>query len=172
MTRSLPGFALLACLLALPGLTACAPAVLTSQASALFNHPASKTSDGTILSMRQVAAPAQPAGGTGGAMNAMTAGSSGATGGGWSSMMTGGLSGMLPGGLGGSSMSNLSNITGTAPPAKPASTAANHGQATEFTLRMDDGSTQTVVLGDAQGLHTGDRVEIVRGDKTSLVHVS
>jgi outer membrane lipoprotein SlyB len=105
-------------------------------------------------------------------MNAMTAGSSGATGGGWSSMMTGGLSGMLPGGLGGSSMSNLSNITGTAPPAKPASTAANHGQATEFTLRMDDGSTQTVVLGDAQGLHTGDRVEVVRGDKTSLVHVS
>ena len=180
MTRSLPGFALLAGLLALPGLTACAPAGLTGQASALFNHPASKPSDGTILSMRSVPAPAQPAGGMGGAMTAMTGRSSGGTSGGWSSLMPGGLSGGLPGGIGGSSMGSMTSMTGTAPAAaptnpvsaSPASTATTHGQAMEFTLRMDDGSTQTVVLGDAQGLHTGDRVEVIHGDQTRLVHVS
>ncbi len=180
MTRSLPGFALLAGLLAVPGLTACAPAGVTNQAAALFNHPASKTSDGTILSMRSVPVAAQPAGAMGGATTAMAARSSGGAGGSWSSMLPGALAGGLPGGLGSNSMGNLTGITGTPPAATPApavsatpaSAASIHGQAMEFTLRMDDGSTQTVVLGDAQGLHAGDRVEVIRGDKTRLVHVS
>jgi outer membrane lipoprotein SlyB len=177
MTRSLLRFALLASGLALPGLTACAPGLPTNQVATLLSHPTSTTptgttptgttNDGTILSMRTVAAPSQPAGGTGGAMSAMNNPMAAGLGGG-ASGGTGGLSSMLVAGLGGGGMGNMTSLIGAAP-ATPAQAAATHGQAVEFTLRMDDGSTQTVVQGDAQGLHAGDRVEVVRGDRTHVV---
>ena len=163
MTRSSLRFALLASGLALPGLTACAPGMPTSQVTSLLSHPASTQTDGTILSMRAVASPSQPAAGTGGAMSAMTGGLGGGASGG-----AGGVSSMLGGGLGGGALGNMSSLFGSAP-ATQAAAAVPHAQAVEFTLRMDDGSTQTVVQGDAHGLHAGDRVQVIRGDRTQVV---
>jgi hypothetical protein len=74
---------------------------------------------------------------------------------------------MLVAGLGGGAFSSM---TGTPTPAPtPAPTPTPHGPATAFTVRMDDGSTQLVVQGDELGLHPGDRVQVISGDRMRLV---
>ena len=165
MTRSLLPLALLAGTLALPGLAGLAPAVLagqvTPQVTTLLNHPAVAASDGTVLAMRQMPAQGQPSAGMGGAASALSGaiggGAGGGTGGGnWSSMLTAGLGAALSG-TGGNKAS--SSAGGPAP----------QRQAVEFTLRMDDGSKLTVVQGDDQGLRAGDRVHVIRGEKTRVV---
>jgi len=170
MTRTQLKFTVLVATLALPGLTSCSPAMLGGQASSMFNRPAAATpatNDGTILSMHP-ATPAdrqasnnQPSGGTGNAAGGMAAGLGGGTGGGnsWSSM--------LVSGLGGGAFSGMSGTP--APTPAPTPTPTSHGPATAFTVRMDDGSTQTVVQDHELGLHPGDRVQVISGDRTRLV---
>jgi outer membrane lipoprotein SlyB len=169
MTRSFIRFAVLASGLALPGLAAGAPALPTNQAVTLLNHPASTSGDGTVLSMRAVPTPNQPATGIGGGASVMTGGPNAGMGTGASGSPGGsGLSSMLTGGLGGSAIASMSSLIGTASAPKPA-TAAPQAQEVEFVLRMDDGSTQTVVQGEAKGLHKGDRVRVVHGERTHLI---
>lgn len=144
-----------------------------SRVFGLFGHHASTTSAnpvrgnptdsgsaataslGTILSMRFVSATNQPGAGTGSATTAMT----GAHGGGTSSSfrvagMGNGAMGMMP-----ATGPDGDGTTGPQSPLRP-----GPGQATEFTLRMDDGSTLTVVQSDDQGLLPGDWVQLISGE--------
>jgi outer membrane lipoprotein SlyB len=154
MTRSLLRCAVLACPLALPVLagrvpvSAVGPAVSwlgnPATTSANFSGGAATSSSGRIVSMNLVPAESEPSGGTGSAMGAMTSGVGSA----WSSL--------LAIGSGGGSM-HTTTADSTA------------GQATSFRLRMDDGSTLTVVQGYNPGLHAGDRVRVIQGDHTHVV---
>ena len=161
MTRSQLHIAILAGVLVLPGLTSCAPVMLAGQASSLLNHPNTATSDGTVLSMRP-ATPAdgqasnrQPSNGNGmgNPAGAMAAGPGGSVAG------FGNFASMLVAGLGVGAMPGMSSATAQTP----------HGPATMFTVRMDDGSTLSVVQDGDLGLHPGDRVQVIHGDRTRLV---
>jgi outer membrane lipoprotein SlyB len=172
MSRLFASLAMITGALALPCLTACAPAGLVSQATSLFSSPSATTSsgtvsNGTVLSMRSVPPPSSAGSGMGNPISAMTSGPAGAVGGStgghdWSSMLAAGLAGGAMPGMG--SIGGMGGMSPTSP-----LTPAPHAQAVEFTLHMDDGSTQTVVLGDAQGLHAGDRVQVTHGDRTRLL---
>jgi outer membrane lipoprotein SlyB len=159
MTRSLLRCAVLACPLALPVLAGCVPVGAVGPAVSWLGNPATTSastiagpttsSGGRIVSMSLVPAESEPSGGTGSAMGAMTSGVGSA----WSSL--------LAIGSGGGSMH-----TTTADSTAGGSMA---GQATSFRLRMDDGSTLTVVQGYNPGLHAGDRVRVIQGDHTHVV---
>jgi outer membrane lipoprotein SlyB len=165
MRQFLPRLTLLACVFALPCVSACAPVILANQAANLLSRPAADSSEGTVLAMRPVPTPsqpvAQPAGaGTGGSLGALGSGMTGNAGGGWSSM--------LSAGLGGGSMAALASSVGAGAATPPATHSEHPGQSVEFTLRMDDGTTLTVVQDDDQGLHTGDRVRVTHGDRVRV----
>jgi outer membrane lipoprotein SlyB len=83
-----------------------------------------------------------------------------------SSAGMGGVTNALTGAHGGGTASSL-RIAGTQPPQRPVTGQAT-GQATEFTLRMDNGFTMIVVQGDDQGLLPGDQVRLVPGDRTRV----
>ncbi len=164
-------FTILAGALALPGLTSCVTVMLAGQASSMFNHPTAPTptptNDGTTLSMHPAtqadreASNSQPNGAASNAAGGMAAGLGGGPGGGnsWSSMLVSGLGGGA-----------FSSMTGTPTPTPtPAPTPTPRGPATAFTVRMDDGSTQLVVQNGDLGLHPGDRVQVISGDRTRLV---
>jgi outer membrane lipoprotein SlyB len=131
------------------------------------NGTASPLSLGTILSMRLVPATDQSSAAMGSGTNATTGAHAGGTapslriagvGGGPMGMRTG--TGMDGGGMAGTQ-------TAQGRAAGPATGPAT-GQATEFTIRMDGGSTLIVVQGDSQGLLPGDQVQLIPGVPTRV----
>jgi collagen type VII alpha len=133
----------------------------TTNTSRASNNPATTdggtaatVSFGTILSMRFVSATNQPGAGIGSATTVMT----GARGGGASSFRVAGT------GNGAMGMMPATGADGDATPGPQSPLRPGPGQVTEFTLRMDDGSTLTVAQSDDDGLLPGDRVQLIPGD--------
>lgn len=108
---------------------------------------------GTIVGIREV--PVQgTSGGTGTMVGAIGGGVAGSfIGGDWRSNVLAGLAGALIGGVVGNQ----------------AERAIGSGTATEFTVREEDGQTIAVVQRNDGGLMVGDKVRILRSDKTRLV---
>lgn len=108
---------------------------------------------GTIVGIREV--PVQgTSGGTGTMVGAIGGGVAGSLiGGDWRSNVLAGLAGALIGGVVGNQ----------------AERAIGSGTATEFTVREEDGQTIAVVQRNDGGLMVGDKVRILRSDKTRLV---
>jgi outer membrane lipoprotein SlyB len=127
------------------------------------NGSASAVGLGTILSMRLVSATDHSRAAMGSVTNTMT----GAHGGGAAPSLRiaglgGGAMGMRSGtGVDGDGMAGNQTPQGTA-------TGPATGQATEFTIRMDGGSTLIVVQGDSQGLLPGDQVQLIPGSPTRV----
>jgi outer membrane lipoprotein SlyB len=160
MSGSVLRFATLVGALVLPGVIGYAPVALAGQPATQLSGPAGIVAPGIVppgianggivVLMRPVAADSQPKAGMGS------------------------LFGTMAGGLGvgktsGSLASMLGSGTGSGPTGSASGTPAPHPWAVEFTLRMGDGSKQTVVQSDDLGLHPGDRVRVIRGDPTRLV---
>ena len=197
MTRSwLNAVPLLAAALALPNLTGCVPTGPPDASTTLSDHatPAANAPSvtGVVMSMRVVATPVQSGTGmagsgmAGGGMSALAMSGLGMSGLGMSGLgMSGtsnppasgiaapaggasgggsGWSSILAKGMAGTSMAPLSSLIGSKTP-----TALPAPQAVEFTVRMDDGTTQTVTQTNDQGLHTGDRIKLVHGDRARLL---
>ncbi len=114
---------------------------------------------GTILSVRFVAGTDQPSAGMGHAATA----ESGAHGAGAAASlrvasMGNDAMGLMPG-----TAMDGGSTTDTRSPLRP-----GPGQVTEFTIRMDDGSTVTEVQADDQGLLPGDWVQLIPGDHVGV----
>ncbi len=179
MTRLVSRLAVLAGTLVLPGFIVCAPAVLAGQPTAQLNRPSQAVSNSTILAMRQVPAHGQPGAGIGGLTGGIAGGLGAGVGGGANGAAGGGTwSSMLVTGFGGGSLgrmaSGIGQLAGNPAPqaqtiAPQAQTIAPQAQTMEFKLRMDDGSALTVVQSNDQGLHVGDRVHVIRGERPQIV---
>jgi outer membrane lipoprotein SlyB len=137
------------------GLTACAPPSNTNTtfSSAAVGRTAS-VSRGTILSMREVQIDGSGGGpGIGGLAGAAAGGVAGSfIGGDTRSNILGALGGALIGGLAGNAVQNQ----------------VGRGTATEFIIQEDGGGTIAVVQSNEDRFVPGERVLIIRGDRTRL----
>lgn len=145
-SRALAGLAVLALL------AGCANSSGETYSTNEVNRTAVVT-HGTIVGIREV--PVQgTSGGTGTMVGAIGGGVAGSfIGGDWRSNVLAGLAGALIGGVVGNQ----------------AERAIGSGTATEFTVREEDGQTIAVVQRNDGGLMVGDKVRILRSDKTRLV---
>jgi outer membrane lipoprotein SlyB len=111
---------------------------------------------GTIVGMREV--PVQGSqGGVGTTAGAVAGGVAGSfIGGDWRSNVLAGLAGAIIGGVVGNQIER----------------GVTSGTATEFTIREEDGQTIAVVQTNETGLMLGDKVRILRSDRTRLVRDS
>lgn len=106
---------------------------------------------GRIVSMREV--PVETSGQTGTLVGAGVGGVAGSfIGGDWRSNLLAGLAGAVVGGIAGGA----------------AERAASTTTATEFIVEIDGGGTIAVVQANDQGFRVGDRVNVLRGDRTRL----
>ncbi|MCI0752180.1 glycine zipper 2TM domain-containing protein [Teichococcus vastitatis] len=142
-----------ACLLVLGGgLAACAPQQTGSSYSSGAVGRAASVNYGTIVGLR----PVQVQGGGSGigtAAGAVAGGVGGSfIGGDWRSNALAGLGGALLGGLAGNALGG--GVSG--------------GNAVEYFVREDNGGDISVVQTGEEGLQAGDRVVIVRGDRTRI----
>lgn len=136
------------------GLAACAPQSNTNStfSSAAVGRTAS-VSRGTILSMREVQIDGGGSPGIGALGGAAAGGVAGSfIGGDTRSNILGALGGALIGGLAGNAVQNQ----------------VNRGTATEFILQEDGGGTIAVVQSNEDRFVPGERVLIIRGDRTRL----
>jgi len=131
---------------------ACAPQQTGNTYSADSIGRAASVSYGTIIGTR----PVQIQGGGSGvgtAAGAVAGGVAGSfIGGDWRSNALAGLGGAVLGGLAGNAIGR----------------GVSSGQAVEFTIREDHGGDISVVQTDEEGLRAGDRVVIIRGDRTRI----
>lgn len=134
------------------GLAACAPAnTNTTYGSAAIGRTASVT-HGTILSMRDIQISGSGPG-VGTAAGAAAGGLAGSfIGGGTRSNILGALGGALVGGLAGTAVQNQ----------------ATRGTATEFIIREENGGTIAVVQTNEERFVPGERVILIRGDRTRI----
>ena len=139
-------------LVALLGVSACAPTNTNSTySSAAIGQPAA-IGHGTIISMRPVIVK-NPNTGLGATTGAVAGGAIGSTiGGDWRANVLSAVGGALVGGVVGNAVENQ---TGT-------------GQAVEFIIREDDGQTISVVQTNEDNFQPGERVTLVFGDRTRL----
>ena len=149
-SRALAGLAMLALLVPAAG---CAPSRTGETYNANQVGRTAVVTHGTIVGMREV--PVQGSGGgTGAAIGSVGGGVAGSfIGGDWRSNVLAGLAGAVIGGVVGNQ----------------AERAITSGNATEFTVRESDGQTIAVVQTNEAGLMVGDRVRILRSDRTRLV---
>jgi outer membrane lipoprotein SlyB len=106
---------------------------------------------GTIVSMRPVTV--ETSGSTGALVGAAAGGVGGSfIGGDWRSNLLAGIAGAVVGGVVGSA----------------AERGLTQGTATEFIVEVQGGGTIAVVQGNDDGLRVGDRVTILRGQRTRL----
>jgi outer membrane lipoprotein SlyB len=151
MIRSVPRLPTFALAALLP-LAACAP----SQTGETYNRDqigrTAIVTQGTIIGMRDVTLQGSP-GGVGTTAGAIGGGVAGSfIGGDWRSNVLAGLAGAIIGGLAGSQVERQ----------------VSRGKATEFTIRETDGTTIAVVQTNEAGLAVGDKVRILRSDRTRL----
>ncbi len=134
------------------GLVACAPSNTNTTYSGAAIGRAGYVSQGVIISMRDVVV-TSPSSGVGTAVGVGAGGVAGsALGGGVRSNILGGIGGAVVGGLIGYAVDNQ----------------INRGTATEFILREDSGATISVVQTNEDRFAIGERVMIIRGDRTRL----
>jgi len=108
---------------------------------------------GTVVGAREVPVQGNSRGGVGTLAGGIAGGVAGSfIGGDWRSNVLAGLAGALIGGAVGSQIERQ----------------ATSGTATEFLVREDDGQTISVVQTNEAGLMVGDRVRILRSDRTRL----
>ncbi len=149
MTISLkPVLAVLAALVLAAG---CAPSnTATTYTREQMNREA-MVETGTVVSMRPVTV--EGTGRTGGLVGGVAGGVGGSfIGGDWRSNLLAGLGGAVLGGVAGSAAERSMTTT----------------TATEFIVELEGGGTIAVVQSNEQGLRVGDRVTILRGDRTRL----
>lgn len=152
--RLRPPAVLLAAALLLP-VAACAPSRTADTYNANQVGRTAIVTQGTIVGMRDVTVQGG-AGGVGTTAGAIAGGIGGSfIGGDWRSNVLAGLAGAIVGGILGSQAER--QVTG--------------GTATEFTIQETDGTTIAVVQTNESGLLVGDRVRILRSDRTRLVRL-
>lgn len=133
------------------GLAACAPATNTTVDRHALGM-AGYVSTGTIVGMRPVAVQGTRSG-VGGATGAVAGGVIGSTiGGDWRARAVGGVVGALAGGLAGAAVEE----------------GVTRGNAVEFIVRGDDGSTRAIVQTNELGLQVGERVVMTQTDRVRL----
>jgi outer membrane lipoprotein SlyB len=133
------------------GLVACAPATNTTYDRSALGA-SGYVSSGTIVGMRPVAVQGTRSG-LGGATGAVAGGVIGSTiGGDWRARAVGGVVGALAGGLAGAAIEE----------------GATRGNAVEFIVRGDDGSTRAIVQTNELGLNVGERVIMTQTDRVRL----
>ncbi|HQU01246.1 MAG: hypothetical protein B7Z78_02075 [Rhodospirillales bacterium 20-60-12] len=138
----------------LAGLAACAPTNTNTTYSTAAIGQTGYVTYGQILSERPVAVVGQ-----GGGIGTLAGGAVGATAGSFIGGPGGGAVNVL-GAIGGAIVGGLvGNAVGT---------SATSGQAVEFIIRQDDGTTISVVQTNELQLQPGDRVQIIRGNRTRL----
>ncbi|WP_194163327.1 outer membrane lipoprotein [Teichococcus oryzae] len=142
-----------ACLLVLGGgLAACAPQQTGTTYSSGAVGRAASVSYGTIVGLRPVHVQGGGSG-VGTAAGAIAGGVGGSfIGGDWRSNALAGLGGAILGGLAGNAIGG--GVSG--------------GNAVEYFIREDNGGDISVVQTGEEGLQAGDRVVIVRGDRTRI----
>jgi outer membrane lipoprotein SlyB len=114
-------------------------------------NQAATVETGTIVSMRPVAV--EGSGRTGTLIGGAAGGVAGSfIGGDWRSNLLAGIAGAVIGGVAGGAAER--SITATT--------------ATEFIVEMDGGGTIAVVQGNDQGFRVGDKVTVLRGERTRL----
>jgi len=139
-----------AALIAAVALAGCAPTSSNTYSRDQLNQ-AAIVETGRIISMRTV--PVETSGDTGALVGAGVGGVAGSfIGGDWRSNLLAGIAGAVVGGVAGSA-------------AERAGTASN---ATEFIVEVDGGGTIAVVQTNDDALRVGDRVTILRGQRTRL----
>jgi outer membrane lipoprotein SlyB len=151
---STPALALAA---ALAPLAACAPTnTNTTYAASEIGRPADVTY-GVIVSMRPVTVQAQNTG-----IGALGGAAAGATAGSFIGRndVRANILGAVAGGL-------IGAVAGNA-----VEKSVNKGDAVEFIIRQDDGSTLSVVQTNEDGFRPGDRVVLTRGARTHIAHAS
>lgn len=135
------------------GLVACAPANTNSTFSSAAVGRTASVSRGTILSMREVQIARDDAPGLGALGGAAAGGVAGSfIGGDTRSNILGALGGAVVGGLAGNAIQNQ----------------VTRGTATEFIIQEDGGGTIAVVQSNEDRFVPGERVLIIRGDRTRL----
>lgn len=146
----------LARLILVASVVGCAPSRTSEVYSANQIGRTAVVTYGTVVGMREVPIEGT-SGGTGTAIGAVGGGVAGSfIGGDWRSNVLAGLAGAVIGGVIGNQ----------------AERAMTRGTATEFTVRESDGQTIAVVQTNEAGLMIGDRVRILRSDRTRLVRDS
>ncbi|HUZ64347.1 MAG TPA: glycine zipper 2TM domain-containing protein [Acetobacteraceae bacterium] len=156
MARILRPFTFMLAALALLGIAGCAPAYTNSTYSGAAIGRTADVTYGTILSMRNVAVN-NGGGGIGTLAGAAAGGVAGSfIGGDPRSNILGALGGALLGGV-------VGNVVGN---------QVSTGIATEFIIRQDDGQTISVVQTNENQFVPGDRVAIIRGDRTRIARVT
>lgn len=157
MPRAGRAFRALAVLLPLFGVAACAGTPANSTYSGYGLGRTASVTYGTIVSMRNVMVQGQPSG-VGAVGGAALGGVAGSFIGGDSfrGNLLGAIGGALLGGLAGSAVES----------------SIDRGQAVEFIIRQDDGQTISVVQTNENNFHPGQRVAIIRGDRTRLAPIS
>jgi outer membrane lipoprotein SlyB len=137
-------------LIAAMALAGCAPTSSNTYTREQMNQ-AAIVETGRIVSMRTV--PIETSGRTGTLVGAGVGGVAGSfIGGDWRSNLLAGLAGAVVGGIAGNA----------------AERAATAGNATEFIVEVDGGGTIAVVQTNDDALRVGDRVTILRGERTRL----
>lgn len=133
------------------GLTACAPGS-NSTVDRYALGSSGYVSQGTIVGMRPVAVSGTRSG-VGGATGAVAGGVIGSTiGGDWRARAVAGVIGAVAGGLAGAAIEE----------------GVTRGDAMEFIVRGDDGSTRAIVQTNELGLNVGERVTITQTDRVRL----
>lgn len=141
---------------ALP-MAACAPARTGESYSANQLGRTAVVTQGTIVGMREVPVSGNQPGGVGTTVGAIGGGVAGSfIGGDWRSNVLAGLAGAVIGGVVGSQVERQ----------------VTRGTATEFTIRETDGQTIAVVQTNESGLMVGDKVRILRSDRTRIVRAA
>lgn len=143
---------IMACIAVL-GMTACAPTNTNTSFSAGSIGSAASVSRGTIVSMRVVQIQGNSGIGVGTAAGAVAGGVAGSfIGGDPRSNILAGLAGAVVGGIAGTAIER----------------GVTQGQAVEFIINEDTGGTISVVQTNELNFVPGERVVIVRGDRTRL----
>jgi len=148
---------MMAVLLPVLGAAACAGTPANSTYSGYGLGRTASVTYGTIVSMRNVVVQGAPSG-VGALGGAALGGVAGSFIGGDSfrGNLLGAVGGALLGGLAGSAVEN----------------SIDRGNAVEFIIRQDDGQTISVVQTNEDNFHPGQRVAIIRGDRTRLAPIS
>jgi outer membrane lipoprotein SlyB len=135
------------------GIAACAPTNTNTTYTGAAIGRSAQVSRGTILSMRAVAVQNQEGAAVGTGVGAVAGGVAGSfIGGDPRSNILGGLAGAVIGGVAGHEIGK----------------SVSTGDAVEFVIREEGGGTISVVQTNELNFHPGERVLIIRGDRTRL----